>query len=360
MKRFWMFLLGGIAAAIWALLLVLIQLQKDLTLDVVFRPSWLWLIFVLAVVLVVLAILNLPSRRTRGSDAAPEASAGGAVSGGAASGWAVSGGTGSGGTGSGGTVSGGASAAGTASGAPAVNAASAPSGRVVATQPGVTVHGRLRAHLVIGRPRRHDVVWKETGAAAGTLRAGSGALWEVVDAEGATLGHADSVTMGLAMLDLADLGWRVDPTPAADPTVAASSASEAAGPAASEPVTIVDPERGALGRRPRLLGVEFLAPALSGEFGRQRYRTEAWQLTNGDTVVIVSDNAGTSLMNISEHIAAAIDARWAGSGRRPIIIEDWDPPTATGRRFVVSNREGGHVPVDFDELDRAGIVLSRE
>ncbi|MFS0912340.1 hypothetical protein AB3M89_11140 [Microbacterium sp. 179-I 3D2 NHS] len=355
MKRFWMFLLGGIAAAIWALLLVLIQLQKDLTLDVVFRPSWLWLIIVLAVVLVVLAILNLPSRRTRGSDAAPGASAAGAVPGGAVSGGAVSGGAVSGVPGADGG-----SAPTTESGASAADAASAPSGRLVATQPGVTVHGRLRANLVIGRPRRHDVVWKETGAAAGTLRAGTGALWEVVAAEGETLGHADSVTMGLAMLDLADLGWRVDPTPAADPAAVAGSASEAAGPAASLPVTIVDPERGALGRRPRLLGVEFLAPALGGEFGRQRYRTEAWQLTNGDTVVIVSDNAGTSLMNISEHIAAAIDARWAGSGRRPIIIEDWDPPTATGRRFVVSNREGGHVPVDFDELDRAGIVLPRE
>lgn len=190
------------------------------------------------------------------------------------------------------------------------------------------------------------MTWKETSAPAGTLRAASGGLWEVVDEHGSTLGLSDSVTMGLAMIDLAAMGWRLE-------------AQERTGPAKRPETTLADPSRATLGRRPELLGVEFLRPDVRGPYGGQRYRTEAWELANGDRVVIVSDNGGTSLMNNSENIARAVDTRWANPGRSPIIVEEWDPPTIVGHRFVVSDRAGGHRPVDFDELDASGLVLPR-
>ncbi len=64
--------------------------------------------------------------------------------------------------------------------------------------------------------------------------------------------------------------------------------------------TIVDPSHAPLGRRPELLSVEYLSLAFVNP---QRYRCEAWHLTNGAAVVIVTDNGGTSLMNASEKVA---------------------------------------------------------
>ncbi|WP_144794223.1 hypothetical protein [Microbacterium paludicola] len=302
MKKFVAFLVGGIGAAGWALYLVLVELQQDLTVDVLFRPSWVWLLVLIALSMLVVALLNLPRRQGKAS-VDPSA--------------AVT--------------------------APPVQPRI---GGSAVSVPGVIDHGRLRAHRKIGTPRRHEVVWKETGTPAGELVAGSGAHWDVLNEDGSYLGTADSVTMGLAMIDLAAMGWRLDTNPAP-------------GPQSANP-TIVDANRAALGRTPTLLGVEFLHPAVGGPFGDQSYRTEAWQLTNGDRVVIVSDNGGTSLMNISEHIATAIDTRWAKPGRPLMIIEEWNPPTVMGHRFVVSNRNGGHIRVDFDELDSVGIILPRD
>lgn len=302
MKRFGWLLVSGIAAACWALYLVLVQLQADLTPTIVFRPSWLWVLVPLAVALIALALLSL-RRRTRNSgsevpqrtDSTP-------------------------------------------------NMASTHQNEALVA--GITEHGRLRAIFSPAEPRHHDVVWIETGAEGGRLDPGVGGRWTVTDEHGTKLGEASSVSMALSMLDLAALGWSFETT------------SEVTAVQPGE-TTIVDPARAALGRRPELLGVEFLTPNIGGPFAGQRYRTEAWQLTNGDRAVIVSDNAGTSLMNMSEHIAEAVDARWGGRGRAPIIIEEWDPPTVMGHRFVLSDRQGGHTRVDFDELDRAGIVLPR-
>ncbi|WP_242086495.1 hypothetical protein, partial [Microbacterium lacticum] len=64
----------------------------------------------------------------------------------------------------------------------------------------------------------------------------------------------------------------------------------------------VDANDAPQGRRPIFLGADYVATAHNG-----RYYTEAWSLTDGETVVIVRENGGTSLMNASERIAAAID-----------------------------------------------------
>lgn len=72
--------------------------------------------------------------------------------------------------------------------------------------------------------------------------------------------------------------------------------------------TIADLTKAPLGKEPRLLGMDYIEPRQLPS-ANQRYRTEAWRLNNGELVVIVSDNGGTSLMNGSERIADAIDAR---------------------------------------------------
>lgn len=304
MKKFALFLVGGIAAAAWALYLVLVQVQADLSLKTLYRPSWFWLLVVLAVALIVTAVLSFPKRKR--APAHP-------------------------------TV-------GTGANEPAAAPTNHVDGSLRASVAGVTEHGRLRASLQTVTPRRHAVTWKETGSQAGALEAAPGGVWNVLDEHGAHLGQVNEVVTGLVMIDLAALNWRItrsSSTPGDD----------------REPPTLVDPSRATLGRKPTLLGVDFLQPNAGGPFSEQRYRTEAWQLTNGDRVVIVSDNGGTSLMNNSENIADAIDARWSPGGRKPIIIEEWDPPTVMGHRFVVSNRAGGHLPVDFEGLARSGIVL---
>lgn len=129
----------------------------------------------------------------------------------------------------------------------------------------------------------------------------------------------------------------------------------------STPPTIADPTKAPLGKEPRLLGVDYIEPTRQA-FPNQRYRTEAWRLNNGDLVVIVSDNGGTSLMNASEGIAEAIEQRWYESpGTPPVIVEDWseDKPFGDGRRFVISTKNGGNRVFDFDEWDAAGLVLPR-
>lgn len=126
--------------------------------------------------------------------------------------------------------------------------------------------------------------------------------------------------------------------------------------ATAEP-PIVDPSSAPYARRPHLLGVEYLA---LDYFGIQRYRCEGWQLTNGDTVVIVTDNGGTSLMNASEKIAAMLRERWEVNVLT--IIEDWIEPYFPGEpltRFRVSDEHGGNTSVDYDKLEACGLVLPR-
>lgn len=126
----------------------------------------------------------------------------------------------------------------------------------------------------------------------------------------------------------------------------------------SKEETIIDPRQAPLGREPMLLGIDWLTHE---RYPGQRWRSEAWQLTNGETVVIVSDNGGTSLMNASEGIAEAVDARWRQPGGVPVIIEDWtaEQPFLEGERFRVSARNGGSWEVDFNEWDDQGLVLPR-
>lgn len=112
MKRFITALVVGAIAAIWALYLVLVQVQKDLTWEVLVRPSWIWLLGVLAIALFILAVLTFPrsSRESVASRASVE---------------------------------------------PSPTSRTASSVRAVA--PGSTTHGRLRADLQIGRSADHDV-----------------------------------------------------------------------------------------------------------------------------------------------------------------------------------------------------------
>lgn len=123
---------------------------------------------------------------------------------------------------------------------------------------------------------------------------------------------------------------------------------------------IVDPTAAPRGRMPHHLGVDYVTLE---SLGGQRYRTEACVLTNGTTVVIVTDNGGTSLMNASNAIAQAVDARWGPhSSGLIVIVEEWDPPfggAGGAERFLISDRAGGNFPFDFEEWDRRGLVLPR-
>ncbi len=121
--------------------------------------------------------------------------------------------------------------------------------------------------------------------------------------------------------------------------------------------TIVDPDKAPLGRRPQLLGVEYLSLTYVHE---QRYRCEAWHLTDGAAVVIVTDNGGTSLMNASEKVSVMVRARWPLADLT--IIEDWIEPFLTGEpltRFRISNERGSNRVVEYDAWEARGIVLPR-
>lgn len=121
--------------------------------------------------------------------------------------------------------------------------------------------------------------------------------------------------------------------------------------------TIANPSQAPTGREPLLLGVEFITP--KNMHGEQRYRTEAWRLNNGELVVIVSDNGGTSLMNASETIAAAIKEQWAVRGEPVTIVEDWAPESlSSGQdRFCISSQNGGNWPLDREEWKAKGLPL---
>jgi len=120
---------------------------------------------------------------------------------------------------------------------------------------------------------------------------------------------------------------------------------------------IVDASRAPYGRRPQLLGVEYLTLTY---IERQRYRCEAWHLTDGAVAVIVTDNGGTSLMNASEKVSEMVRKRWPASDLT--IFEDWIEPFITGEpstRFRIANEQGGNLAVDFDAWDARGLVLPR-
>jgi len=126
--------------------------------------------------------------------------------------------------------------------------------------------------------------------------------------------------------------------------------------ATSEP-PIVDASRAPYGRRPQLLGVEYLSLTYVQP---QRYRCEAWHLTDGALAVIVTDNGGTSLMNGSEKISEMVRKRWPAPDLT--IIEDWIEPffhDEPSTRFRISNERGGNRAVDFDAWDARGLALPR-
>ena len=207
------------------------------------------------------------------------------------------------------------------------------------TIPGVVNHGRLVATLKRGTPVEHLVTWKGTEGVAGKLIAGHNGHWDVYDTTPLLIGSVPDIASGLALIETVALNWiRKYPVPH-QPKLQ----------------TLIDPSSAPRGKTPALLGIEYLEPKGLATSG-QGYLTEAWQLTNGSKVVIVTDNGGTSLMNASEKIAAMIDERWGGPYNLT-IIEEWDPPASGGKRFVESARNGGHWQVDRDSLAKKGIVL---
>lgn len=121
--------------------------------------------------------------------------------------------------------------------------------------------------------------------------------------------------------------------------------------------TIVDPDKAPHGRRPQLLGVEYLPLMFVHE---QYYRCEAWHLTDGAAAVIVTDNGGTSLMNASEEISTMVRERWPLADLT--IVEDWIEPFLAGdplTRFRISTESGGGHDVEYDKWDARGLVLPR-
>ncbi|MEK8229325.1 hypothetical protein NKG05_30620 [Oerskovia sp. M15] len=121
--------------------------------------------------------------------------------------------------------------------------------------------------------------------------------------------------------------------------------------------TIVDPSKAPHGRRPQLLGIEYLRLTYVHE---QYYRCEGWHLTDGAAAVIVTDNGGTSLMNASEKVSEMVRERWPHPNLT--IIEDWIQPFINGdptTRFRISNEKGSNSDVKYDNWDPRGLVLPR-
>ncbi|WP_170307668.1 hypothetical protein [Janibacter terrae] len=121
--------------------------------------------------------------------------------------------------------------------------------------------------------------------------------------------------------------------------------------------TIADPSAAPLGREPRFLGTDHIEVSYLGPNDHQLYRTEAWHLTDGQRVVVVSSNGGTSLVNAAELIAEAVERRWGGVGKPLVIVEDWHPGTAFGARFAIAAGAGGHEPFDHEEWEQRGLAL---
>lgn len=120
--------------------------------------------------------------------------------------------------------------------------------------------------------------------------------------------------------------------------------------------TIVDPSKAPHGRRPQLLGVEYLR--LMTHIGEQYYRCEAWHLVDGEVVVIVRDNGGTSLMNASSKVSQMVRDRWPNPALT--IVEDWVEPFIPGdpkSRFRISDEEGANEALDPAKWAARGLVV---
>lgn len=119
----------------------------------------------------------------------------------------------------------------------------------------------------------------------------------------------------------------------------------------------VDFAKAPLSKKPKPLGAKYIIPFdVKGEHGSQRYYTECWILANGEHVVFVADNGGTSLMNGSERIAAAIDSVW-GANAPVTIIEVWDPPYSDTDKYKRSGRHGGNYQINRVGYEAAGLFL---
>ncbi len=112
-----------------------------------------------------------------------------------------------------------------------------------------------------------------------------------------------------------------------------------------------------LGRAPHLLGEPDYITLDKPE--RPRFRTEAWRLTNGDVVVIVTEGGGLSLANAVPNIAHVIEQRWNPSGTAAsfTIIEDWGTDRFMGDRFRIMSGDGQSVEFDRFHWAPLGVVL---
>lgn len=126
--------------------------------------------------------------------------------------------------------------------------------------------------------------------------------------------------------------------------------------------TIADPNLAPLGREPELVAVDSIYPEGLVTPG-QRYRVELWSLAGGQSVAIVSDNHGTSLINASEAISKAIREKWNFVNDPNLtIVEDWgaDRPFLGDSRFTISSENGGVRPYKHAEWEALGLFLPRD
>lgn len=92
-----------------------------------------------------------------------------------------------------------------------------------------------------------------------------------------------------------------------------------------------------------------------------RYRTEAWRLTNGEIVVVVTEGGALSLANANPKIWDVIERRWDPHGTAVsfVVIEDWGEAGYEGQRFRVMNRDGISDEFDFAHWSERGIVAPK-
>lgn len=125
------------------------------------------------------------------------------------------------------------------------------------------------------------------------------------------------------------------------------------------PITTLNPLTSPRWCMPQLLGIDYVAsPTLRwGEHSR----TEAWELSNGEVIVIVSNPSPTSMIDGVCGVADAIAVRWARPGAKFTIIEDrgTNLPFTSNRRFVIAVGDGTVLPINEFEWGRKGLVLPR-
>ncbi len=123
---------------------------------------------------------------------------------------------------------------------------------------------------------------------------------------------------------------------------------------------IVNADLAPQSRRPEPLGAPVYL-TLKGH-GQPSYRTEAWRLTDGTVVIVVSHGGGPDFPNVHPELRDKILDHWrpiAGSNNGIDIIDDWNTHRHGSAPFSRFTTDSGLHAADLDALDNRGVVLPR-